>query len=126
MKDDLRQLYLRPEKLLGATVFWYADGNASEPPTPAIVSAVNMASLRLHIITTNGFRFADGVRHLSDTQVNEHERRESGCWESRQELIDRKEIERARQKKLLEENDRQEEQQRREEQRASKVPAGAK
>lgn len=104
-------VYQCPEKLLGKMVFWYPSGNVNEEPWVTFVSKVNMASLRLHVLSPAGTNFLikDGVRHHKDG-MNDAERQEFGCWETPQECSDRREANRQRQQKAREENAKAEEQ----------------
>lgn len=87
---DYKEYYRTPERLQGEIVFWYAGGDTTSAPYAAIVNKVNISSLCLHILvpTHPYLRVIDGARHCKET-INEYERADAGCWEWREERMDR-------------------------------------
>ncbi len=67
---------------VGDLVWWYPDPNENQPPFPAIVMAVGMSGLQLHIMApeNRNFMTKDGVRHINDEAAKSTELQEAGCW----------------------------------------------
>lgn len=76
--------YVMPSGVfIGQMVWWYNSGETNLPPCAAFVSAIGTRSISLHILVPNtrAVMCRDGVRHVSDDNVVEADRMESGLWD---------------------------------------------
>lgn len=81
--QEKAKAFVQPIVHIGSPVLWYLGGRATSDPYVGIVTRVGFRSVDLVFFAQGSeiVRPREGVRHISDPEIKDNERQNSGAWD---------------------------------------------